>query len=137
MHLLVALSALAAPRPAEPRLVAPEAPVRPGQVVSLRIVAGPSAGIRVDGCAPVELERREGEVWKPVPSVACDKPLGATVVDKELTVSVPAPAAGEYRGVLAWGSGCAAGLPFSVAACTHTGFVRSAPFVVASADPQP
>ena len=133
----VALIALAAPRSGEPRLVAPSAPIQAGQVVPLRIIAGPTGGIHVDGCAAVELERREGEVWRPVPSVGCDKAIAARVVDKDLTVSVPTQEPGEYRGVLAWGTSCAENLPFAVAGCAKTGFVRSDPFTVVSADAHP
>ncbi|MFZ5477143.1 MAG: hypothetical protein ACOZNI_10245 [Myxococcota bacterium] len=137
MHLIVALAALAAPRPAEPRLVAPDAPVTVGEVVPLRIVAVQPGGVRIDGCAPVELERREGDAWKALPTVGCDKAIVATAVEKELTVSVPAPEPGEYRAVLSWGTGCTPNLPFAVAACAQTGFVRSAPFTVRSADAKP
>lgn len=134
----IALSALVfAASAAEPKLVAPTAPVIAGELVPVRIVAVLSGGVSVDGCAPIELERREGERWTPLPNPACPVPLPATAVPIELTVSIPPPEPGEYRAVVAWGTKCAAGRPLAIAACERMGVVRSSPFTVAAPPPPP
>ena len=119
-----------------PSVHGPELASEAGQAVPVRIVAGMRGGIWVDGCAPVEMERREGDTWMPLPSVVCAAPTPAHLVETELTVAVSPPSAGEYRAVIAWGAGCAQGVPFVLAGYKTLGAARSAAFLV-SAPPAP
>lgn len=127
---------LLAASPPAPKLVAPSEPVRTGEIVPVRIVAVLPGGVSIDGCAPIELERHVGDRWTPLATPACPVPVPATAVPTELTVSIPPPEPGEYRAVVAWGTGCAAGQPLAVAACERMGVARSSPFTV-EAPPAP
>lgn len=133
MPVLLLIAFLGAAPPPSPRLVGPSRAVGSGEVVPLRIVAVLPTGIRVDTCAPVELERHEGDAWITVPVRICEGSPAATEVAKELTISLPPPAAGEYRAVLGWGADCLTGQPFPLSACAKLGSVRSAPFTVQAA----
>jgi len=114
----------------EPRLSAPVAPVDVGTAATFTIAAD-ATGVHVDGCAPIELERKEGEVWVPVPNAAsCDGSVPARLVQGTLTVSLATPGPGDYRGVATWGSGCVGERNFALAACGTVGVARSAAFHV-------
>ncbi len=117
----------------DPKLDVPTAPVQAGQAVAVRVRAAGGAKLWIDACEPIELEKHEGEAWTSVAGVTCPHSVAAAVVDKELTLTVPAPAAGEYRAVLTWGTSCSAGQPFVMAACKKLGAARSGPFVVEAA----
>ena len=115
-----------------PKISGPPAPVAEGEAVTLTFTApgaGPSAAF-LDGCTPVELERHEGESWVPVPRAPCSAPVAATRVDGSLTLTLAAPGAGEYRGVVTWGSQCLPDLPFAFASCKKLAFLRTDPFTV-------
>lgn len=116
----------------EPKLEVPSAAVQSGQAVAVRVKSPAGAKLWIDACEPIELEKHEAEAWNPVPGVPCGRSVAATAVDKELTLTVPAPAAGEYRAVLTWGVSCNAGQPFVMAACKKLGATRSGPFLVES-----
>jgi len=103
---------------------------RAGAPVSFEFREDAAGTVLIDGCAPVEYERMDGERWVPVPAPACDAARVATVVDKALTVAAPAPAPGTYRAVLAWGAGCAEGRPFALSGCRQLDFGRSKAFEV-------
>ena len=101
-----------------------------GHAVPVRIIAGMPGGVWVDGCAPVEMEHREADTWVALPSTVCGGTTPASRVQTELTIAVPPPPAGEYRAVIAWGAGCAEGVPFELAGCKTLGVARSAAFPV-------
>jgi len=111
-----------------PSLEGPQGPVAEAGAVVLQLSG--SGSLLIDSCAPVELERREGKAWVGVATAPCERSQPATVVTGPLTLTLPAPAPGEYRGVVAWGSSCAEKLPFHLAACKKLGVARSGPFTV-------
>ncbi len=111
-----------------PRLQGPSAPVGETEPVVLELSGNGS--LLIDSCAPVELERRDGKTWIAVATVPCERSQPATLVSGPLTLTVPAPPPGEYRGVVAWGSTCADKLPFHLAACKKLGVARSEAFTV-------
>ncbi|GDX78424.1 hypothetical protein LBMAG42_02350 [Deltaproteobacteria bacterium] len=84
----------------------------------------------LDGCAPIELERREGALWVALPRVPCPTAVAATLVNESLTLSVPPPIPGEYRAVAAWGTECDPARPFALAGCKTLDLVRSTAFKV-------
>lgn len=118
-----------------PRLEGPSAPVAETEAVVLQLSGNGS--LLIDSCAPVELERRDGKSWVGVATAPCERSQAATVVTGPLTLTVPAPAPGEYRGVVAWGSSCTEKLPFHLAACKKLGVARSEPFTVGTPPPTP
>lgn len=131
MLLFIALVDIVSASPGEPVLLASGARVASGEaaVFTFRPAAGRS--VSIDGCAALELERREGEAWVVAPgAVTCDGSLPARSASKELTFTVAPPGPGEYRGVIAWGVGCVEGRSFSLGACTSRGVARSASFTV-------
>lgn len=113
-----------------PRLQGPSAPVGETEPVVLELSSNGS--LLIDSCAPVELERRDGKSWIPVATVPCERSQPATLVSGPLTLTVPAPPPGEYRGAVAWGSSCAEKLPFHLAGCKKLGVARSEAFTVGS-----
>ncbi len=118
--------ATAAPGPAT--LEAPSEPTLSTDAVPFTFsVPGTSF---LDGCAPIELERKEGLNWVALPRVPCPAAVVATQVNGSLTLSVPPPIPGEYRAVAAWGTGCNTTRPFALAACATLDVVRSSPFKV-------
>jgi hypothetical protein len=119
---------------AGPKLVAPSESVGEEEAVVLTLAGG--ADLVVDSCAPVELERKDGDTWTPVATTPCEKHNVATRVSSTLTLTVPAPAPGEYRAAVAWGSGCLEKMTFHLANCKKLGVVRSEVFRV-GAPPDP
>ncbi|MDP2312118.1 MAG: hypothetical protein Q8P41_04375 [Pseudomonadota bacterium] len=136
MLLLIALVAIVSASPAEPILVPPSAPVEEGDVASFALRPGPAGTVFVDGCAAIELERREAAGWVLAPgAVKCDGSLVARMSTKDLVFSVAPPGPGEYRGVVAWGTGCVEGRPLALAACKAHGIARTAAFTVVARPP--
>ena len=125
--LLTLAVALAAPTPPA-KLVAPSGEIGLHAAVTLTFTAPGVAW--VDGCVPVEWERREAGTWVPVPREACAAQKPATRVEGSLTLSQAPLAAGEYRAVMTWGAGCAPELPLRLGACKALDVVRSEPFRV-------
>ena len=69
---------------AEARLVGPSAELEAGVAASFTFVPD-GKGALVDGCAAVELERKEGESWVAVTDMAgCDGSAVARAVDGSL-----------------------------------------------------
>ncbi len=133
MLLFIALVGIVSASPREPVLLAPDARVDAGEAAVFTFRPAAGRPISVDGCAALELERREGEGWVPAPgAVTCDGSMPARIVAKELTFTVAPPGPGEYRGVIAWGVGCVEGRAFSLGACPSRGVARSAAFSVAA-----
>jgi hypothetical protein len=134
--LLLAAALLLAPRAhAEPRLTGPAAPLAAGAALTLTLTADRKP-VFVDGCAAVDLERREGERWVPVePTIACDGSAVARAIPKEQTFSLATPGVGEFRAVVAWGLGCVEGRPFALAACAALGVARTVSFQVVAPPP--
>lgn len=126
-------SVLFALAPAGPDLVAPAGPLAPTEAVSLTFKVGGVAFL--DGCAPVELEKKEGEGWVALPRAPCAQRPVATKVEGALVLSVPPPGPGEYRALSAFGRRCVADRPFSQADCAEVGVVRSGAFVVSAPAP--
>lgn len=117
-----------------PKISVPVAPVGLTDPIVVTLISGATSFI--DACAPLELERKDGESWLPVATKVCPKAATATRVDDSLTLTAPAVAAGEYRAAVGWGTGCAEGLPFHLAACKKFGVARSDSFAV-GAPPAP
>jgi hypothetical protein len=116
--------------PSEPVLAVPTEPIVGGRLVSVHVTAPRTGRAWVDGCEPIELERKVGEAWSAVPPQPCVKAPPAASIDKELTLTLPTPQPGEYRAVLAYGVGCTDGFPLALASCKKVAFVRSASFSV-------
>lgn len=143
---LLAGSALAGPAnatsqpAAEPdpgvRIEAPTGAVHEGDAVGFTVRESVEGPVFIDGCAPVEVERKNGAAWLPGPGKTCDAPVPATAVDGTVTFSVAAPSVGAYRALLTWGVGCAAGFPLATANCARLGSVVSGPVVVAPVPPK-
>lgn len=147
LHMILAAGpALAAPArapapsavPADPdvRIEPPAGTVHEGEAVGFTVREAADGPILIDGCAPVEIERKNGAAWLPVPGHTCDTPVPATTVDGTLTFSVAAPSVGAYRAVLTWGMGCTPGFPLATANCARLGSVVSDPLIVAPAPPK-
>ncbi len=113
-----------------PRVDAPDEPIDVGGAVVLALSGG--GLILIDSCAPVELEQKVDDRWVALPPSACASAQPATVVDGSLTLTVPAPPAGQYRAAVAWGSGCVAKLPFHLSSCKKLGVARSGEIRVGS-----
>ena len=107
-------------------LLGPSAPLASTDAVSLTLTT-PGASF-IDGCSPVELEKKDGERWISVPRRACTQRLPASRVEGSLVVSVPPPGPGEYSAVVTWATGCAEGVALAHAACSVVAAVRSEPF---------
>ncbi|MFN7142256.1 MAG: hypothetical protein ACK4YP_00645 [Myxococcota bacterium] len=134
MPLLTAALLVVSHASAGPRLSVPAAPVPAGSAVTITLAVDGTA-VSLDGCSPVELERKRGERWEPVESpTLCDGITPARVATKDLIVSIAVSGPGEYRAVATFGTGCVAGRAFAQAACKSTGTVRSGAFIV---DPAP
>jgi hypothetical protein len=116
-----------------PRLAGPAAVL--GLAESVVVTLSGGGGVHIDGCAPLELERKQGEAWVALPTTVCPKALPASRVDAPLTLTFPAVPAGEYRAVVGWGSGCTADQPFHLAGCRKFGTATSEPFFVGEAPP--
>lgn len=114
-------------------LLAPAGPLVSTEAVSFTFKATGVAFL--DGCAPVELEKREGEAWVALPRTSCAQRPPATRVEGALVLSVPPPGPGEFRAVAAFGRRCGEGRPFAQAGCVELGVARSAPFVVLAPAP--
>lgn len=111
-------------------LTAPSGPVPAGGLVSLDFAEDQPGKVFIEGCASFELERNEGERWIPVPVRQCDRMVPATAVDGKITLSAPAPGAGEFRAAVTWGLGCREGLPLALAGCRALEVAWSEPFSV-------
>ena len=109
-------------------LAAPGAPVAATEAVTFTLSTPDT--VAVDGCSPIELERREDDRWVAIPRVPCPNVVAATEIASSLTLSLPPPAPGDYRAVAALGTGCAAALPFALAGCAGLDIVRSPTFTV-------
>ena len=112
------------------RIDVPEAAVLEGEAIGFTVVEGVEGAISVDGCSPIEVEEESGGKWLSRAVTECQRPMPASQVSGELTISVGAPSAGTYRAVLAGGAGCAPGFPLSTATCTQLGSAVSAPVTV-------
>lgn len=132
-----ALSLLMAAGPVGAELSAPVAPLAATEAASFVLTTVGHDSVLLDGCAPVELERREGESWVAVPRRPCPQRPAATVVQQSLVLSVPPPGPGEFRAVVAYGVGCRPSRPFAFAACEVVEVVRSNPFRVEQAAVSP
>jgi hypothetical protein len=138
MLLFVPLMSIVSAASPEPALLPPEGGSIAGVAVALTFRPGPGALVSIDGCSAVELERQEGDRWVPArSSVTCDGAAVALLVPAELVLTVASPAAGTFRGVVAWGTGCVAGRSFGRAACRARGVARSEAFTVAAPPPVP
>lgn len=115
---------------AEPVLQAPTAVVQKGGAATLTFRESLPGNVLVDGCAAVELERREGEVWRAEPVAVCPQPVAAMEVAGELTLSATVPTAGSWRARVVWGVSCTPGLPLPMAACGRLGVATSEAFEV-------
>lgn len=125
--LLTLAVVLAAPTPTA-KLVAPSGEIGRHAAVTLTFTA---PGVTwVDGCVPVEWERREGGTWVAVRREACAAQKPPTRVEGSLTLSQAPLAAGEYRAVVTWGAGCVPEHPLRLGACETLDVVRSEPFRV-------
>lgn len=124
-YIVLVVLATAAPGP---KIAVPETPVGEADPIVLTLSSGSS--VFIDGCAPLELERKEGEVWQVGATNVCPRAVMATRVEGVATLTAPATAAGEYRAAVGWGTGCVDGLPFHLAACKKFGVARSEPFIV-------
>lgn len=134
MPLPVAVLLVVSQATAAPRVSVPSAPVPAGSAVTVTLAVDGTA-VSLDGCSPIELERKREDRWEAVESpTLCDGTAPARVATKELTFSLATPGPGEYRAVATWGAGCVEGRSFALGACRSTGTVRSAAFVV---DPAP
>jgi hypothetical protein len=122
LGILFAASALGAPR------LLLTGPAAVGTVATFAFSEDVAGSVLVPGCAPLELERRDGKVWVPFAPPLCDRSAPATTLDGETALTVTVPAAGTWRAVLTWGSDCVAGRPFSLAACRRVEVARSEPF---------
>ncbi len=122
------LSIAAVASAADVALVGPPGPLAATEAVSLTLTT-PGASF-IDGCSPVELEKRDGERWLSIPRRACAQRLPASRVEGSLVVSVPPPGPGEYRAVVTWATGCTEGFALAQAACAEVEAVRSGPFIV-------
>ncbi len=120
--------ALAAAAPGPATLEAPAAAVTSTDAVPFTFSAPGTSFL--EGCAPIELERKEGAGWVALPRVPCPTAVAAISVSGSLTLSVPPPIPGEYRAVAAWGTECTPSLPFALAGCKGLDQVRSSPFKV-------
>lgn len=128
--LVVAALSVAYAAPAAPRLVGPATAVEPSAGVTFTLTFA-GAPVSVDGCTPVELDRREGDRWVAVAgAVLCDGTTPARAGASELTFTLASPGPGEYRGLVAWGTGCVAGRSFATAACRSRGIAESPAFTV-------
>jgi hypothetical protein len=128
-----AFSVALAASPSPVTLQGPTGEITDREGVTLTITA--SGTTFVDGCAPVEWERREGAGWVAVPREPCPAQKPAAKVTGTLTLTTPALAAGEYRALVTWGSACAADLPLQLGACKTLDYARSEPFRVRTAQP--
>lgn len=124
-YLVLVALATAAPGP---KISVPAAPVGVEDPVVVTFFYGST--VFIDGCAALELERKEGESWLVVATNVCPKAANATRVEGTLTLTSPPVAAGEYRAAVGWGTGCADGMPFHLASCKKFGVARSDPFAV-------
>ncbi|MSQ03365.1 MAG: hypothetical protein EXR71_15975 [Myxococcales bacterium] len=116
-------------------LVGPSGALASTDAVSLTLTT-PGTSF-VDGCSPVELEKKDGERWMSVPRRTCAQRLPVSRLEGGLVVSVPPPGAGEYRAVVTWATGCTEGVALAQAACTVVEVVRSEPFTVRPAAVKP
>jgi len=138
MLLFIPLLSIVSAASSGPVLLPPEGGATAGTAVPFTLRPPSGAPITIDGCAAVELERQEGDLWLAVPSgVPCDGSARALRVDAELVLTVAVPTSGTFRGVVAWGSTCVSGRPFARAACRDRGVARTEPFTVAAPAPAP
>lgn len=114
-----------------PAVEAPRSPVDTTAAAAFRFTEDVSGPVLVDGCAPMELERKQGDLWVAVPPRACDRSVVATEIDKEITLSSVVSTAGTWRVAVTWGEGCVSGRPLMLAACKRLDVARSAAFEVA------
>lgn len=121
--------------PPPPSLVAPTHTLRPGDLVTIDVVAGRPGTILLDGCTPVELERHTETGWSRQQVRSCDGTLPGILVEGTFAVSLPVLRTGQWRASAAWASGCRPGVPLAYASCGSTGTVRSDMFFVVEADP--
>ena len=118
-----------------PKLLPPTAAITKNDPVILTL-SSPST-VYIDGCAPIELERKVGEQWELVASKVCPRAAPATRVDGALTLTAPSVRDGEYRATVGWGQTCTDGVPFHLAMCRKFGLARTESFFVGAPPPPP
>ncbi len=131
--ILLVHRAAAASQTGPVQIEVPATPPEEGQAIAFGVHETVDGPVFIDGCAPLEIERKTGGKWLTTAVKVCDSQVPATQLDGDLAFSIPGPASGSgaYRVILTWGTGCAPGFPLTTAICEQMGSVTSEPFVVA------